>query len=474
MKAKQKYTSFLFILLLTLTQPACKKFVEVPDPIDQIPSDIVFDSESKAASAVRGLYGAMVGSTGGFFALYNGYAAGVSVALGVSADEITANSGTTFSEFFENNVNSSSGTNGNNLWGALYNLIFNANAVVENLAKSTGISESGKKQYGAEARFIRAANYFYLVNMYGNIPMPVTTNYQVNANLPNVPAADVYQLIISDLKYAQENLGTAYPGPQRLRANKYTASALLARVYLYREDWANAAATASLVIDGAGKSIYDIEPDLNKAFLTSSKEVILQLQQPGTNLYTWDGYVFISGGIPQYQITDALYNSFEAKDLRKTNWIKTNNVTNGGVTKGYNFPFKYKLNSGTGTVRTESMVFLRLSETYLIRAEARAKLGQLADAIKDLDVVRKRAGIDLIQDINPGINQSDLLDIIAHERFVELFTENGQRWLDLKRTGKADIVLRNKPNWRPEAKLFPIPLSDINFNPFLKQNPGYN
>ncbi|MNL65776.1 SusD family protein [compost metagenome] len=74
----------------------------------------------------------------------------------------------------------------------------------------------------------------------------------------------------------------------------------------------------------------------------------------------------------------------------------------------------------------------------------------------------------------PNASQVKLLDLIAHERFVELFTEYGHRWMDLKRTAKADDVLKDKPNWRAEAKLFPIPLDDINKNPFLSQNPGYN
>lgn len=466
-------TGLAFAICFILS--ACKKFVEVPEPIDQISTEVVFQNDSKAASAVRGLYGEMVGSTG-FFTSILGFSGAVQISAGVSADELTlSSSGNQFNEFFTNAISSSNGLNEGSIWGATYNVIYNANSVIESLAKSSGVTATGKKQLTAEAKFVRAANYFYLVNLYGNVPMPTGTDYRLNAVLPNVPADQIYALILDDLKFAVENLSPAYIGTQRLRANKYAAAALLARVYLYKKDWANAEAMATQVIEGAGKTVYDLETDLNKTFLTSSKEVILQLQQPGTNLYTWDGYNFISSGIPQYQITDTLYRSFEANDLRKTTWIKVNTVTTDNVPKNYYFPFKYKLNSGTGTIRTESMVFLRLSEVYLVRSEARAQQSKLSEAIADLDAVRKRAITTIpFPATNPATGKDGLLDLVAHERFVELFTEGGQRWLDLKRTDKADLVLGKKPNWRPESKLYPIPKGDIDKNPFLKQNPGYN
>lgn len=475
MKFNKIYSiSILTIFLLSSSLSGCKKFVEVPDPIDQIPSPATFSSDSKASSAVRGLYGVMLGSSRGFLAVNSGFAAGITLSLSASSDELQLNSGNMYSEFFDNNIAPASDTNGNNLWGPLYNVVFHANAIIENLATSTGVTDQGRKQLTAEAKFIRALNYFYLVNMYGNIPMPIATDYRVNVNLPNLPASEIYDLIISDLKYAQEYMPEAYPGLLRSRANKYAASALLARVYLYRGDWANAEAEASLLLTGKGKDLYNLEGDLNKVFLTTSKEVILQMYQPGTNLYTWDGYSIISSGIPQYQVTPNLFDSFENNDKRKTQWIKTNTITNAGTTNKYYHPFKYKLNSGTGTVKTEALVFLRLAEVYLIRAEARAKQSKLKDAIEDLDAVRIRAGIDPVDKINPDISQPALLDLIAHERFVELFTEMGHRWFDLKRTEKADEVLKYKSAWRPEAKLFPIPLSDTEANPLLKQNPGYN
>jgi hypothetical protein len=120
------------------------------------------------------------------------------------------------------------------------------------------------------------------------------------------------------------------------------------------------------------------------------------------------------------------------------------------------------------------MVF-RLAEQYLIRAEARAQQDNLIEAISDLDVLRNRAGISLIKNTTPGISKTNLLLAIEKERQVELFAEWGHRWLDLKRTNRADIVLApTKSKWSKDDTLYPIPTSEFNKNPRLgDQNPGY-
>src|SRR5690606_29156305 len=126
----------------------------------------------------------------------------------------------------------------------------------------------------------------------------------------------------------------------------------------------------------------------------------------------------------------------------------------------------------------EYSMMLRLGEQYLIRAEARAKQGNLASAISDLDAIRDRAGLPLIADINPAISQNALLDLILHEREVELFSEWGHRWFDLIRAGHADermvIVTPSKGGtWEITDQLLPIPYNEILLNVNLIQNPGY-
>lgn len=470
MKKYQHYkkAGIAAVLVLALAITGCKKFVEIDKPIDSIPTDVVFDNDIKADAAVRALYLGMVQSVN------TGFSGGFQCGLGASADELAVTAATNqFNDFYINSVSSSTSANANN-WNLLYSVIYNANQIINNIPLSTGMTAANKTRYMAEARFMRAAMYFYLINIYGDVPKVTSNDYQTNTNIARSPVNDIYDLITADLLYAQSNLPAAYlSSTQRARANRYAASALLARVYLYRQKWTDAEAAATDVITG-GSSLYAMENDLSKTFLLTSKEAILQLPPIATNAYVYEGFVFIpTTGAPNYTITDALYNSFETGDLRKTNWIKTYTVVTAGVSKTYNGLFKYKLNSGTGT-KTEGWIFLRASETYLIRAEARARQGNLSAAIADLDVVRGRSGIAKIAVTNPGISQTNLLSTIMHERFVELFEECGHRWFDLKRTGQADDVLKNKPNWRPEAKLMPIPANEIKYNPSMVQNPGYN
>jgi hypothetical protein len=126
---------------------------------------------------------------------------------------------------------------------------------------------------------------------------------------------------------------------------------------------------------------------------------------------------------------------------------------------------------GNGAPVTEYYMVLRLSEQYLIRAEARAAQGKISEAKQDLNQLRSRAGL-------AGTTANDpegLLAAIEQERRIELFSEWGHRFFDLKRWGKAGTVLGSlKPSsWQSGHELWPIPQNQINANPALKQNPGY-
>jgi hypothetical protein len=162
--------------------------------------------------------------------------------------------------------------------------------------------------------------------------------------------------------------------------------------------------------------------------------------------------------------------AFEPDDARLLNWVGSYDTGSEIVY----YPFKYKQLDQSTPLEEFSMV-LRLAEQYLIRAEARAQLDNLAGAISDIDVIRGRAALPLIQDNNPTISKEDLLTAIIHERQVELFTEGGLRWFDLKRTALADNVLSSiKAGWNATDKLYPIPQNEFGNNPQLgNQNPGY-
>jgi hypothetical protein len=461
MKFASKYILAGLLPLLSLT--GCKKFVQLDDPIDQVASNEVFNTDANAATAIRGIYSKMTSAVG------LGFAGGIQVQMDASADALKIQTATnSFYEYYTNTINSASTAN-KNLWNYFYYAIYSTNAAIEGIEASTGMTEAGKRLYTAEARFLRAWNYFYLVNAWGDVPLTTSSGFDYNNRLFRSAKEDVYEQIKSDLLYAQANLPPAYQGSYRIRANSYAATALLAKVYLYLGEWDNAAQQATTVLNNT--TDYALETDLTKTFLITSKEAIFRIEQPGNNAYTADGATFVPASAtstPNYTITDTLYKTFETGDKRKTNWVRT--ATLSGIT--YYSPYKYRVNSGTG-VPLESHMVLRLGEMYLIRAEARAQANQLPGAIADLDKVRSRAGLLLIATTKPGISQTNLLAAIAHERWVELFAENGDRWMDLKRTDKANSTLQYKPNWQTDAQLFPIPSLDIQYNNNLEQNHGY-
>jgi hypothetical protein len=163
-----------------------------------------------------------------------------------------------------------------------------------------------------------------------------------------------------------------------------------------------------------------------------------------------------------------LLASFEPGDLRMSNWVGVDSSTG---TKYY-YPFKYKV--ATGSTLTEYSMVIRLAEMFLIRAEARAWQNNITGGQADLNVIRARAGLPA----TTASTRQDLIDAILHERQVELFTEWGHRWLDLKRTGTIDqvmniVTLQKGGSWVSNQQLYPIPAKEIQNNPNLSQNPGY-
>jgi hypothetical protein len=458
MKASSKILLFIFAACPAINF-SCKKLIEIDAPRDQLTAVTVFSSDNTATAAMVGLYSQLMNLNNNF-----GNSA-TSIYAGLSADEIynTATS-SEVQQFRLNTLASTNATMRSIFWQRVYGYIYQDNAIIEGLNTSTTINPSLKKQLLGEAKFMRAFFYFYLVNLFGDVPLQLSTDYRINAVMPRSDAASVKAQITSDLLDAQQLLAANYPSAGPVRPNKWAATALLSRVYLFNKEWANAEAQATAVISSGS---YSIQSDLNKVFLAGSSEAILQLLPVAPGFNTYEGFNFIPfSGIPPYGITDDLLSAFETGDQRKQNWLTFNLVG----TTAYYYPFKYKVRNG-GTI-TENYTLLRLAEQYLIRAEARAQQNNLTGATADINIIRSRAALASLPN---SLTASQLLTAIEKERRIELFAEWGHRWLDLKRTNRADVVLSllKGPNWQSTDALYPIPLNEIKLNPFLTQNPGY-
>jgi len=329
------------------------------------------------------------------------------------------------------------------------------------------MTTAGKKQLVGEAKFLRAFMFFNLVNYMGEVPLALDPTELNNSFLPRSSVEAVYAQIITDLTDAESSLPETYAGTAALkvRVNKWAAAALLARVYLYKKDYANAEAEATKVI---GSGVYTMSA-LSNTFINTSSETILQFftttgaSSFGSSYRTSSSANNVAP--PTFALHTSVVNAFEAGDNRKTAWVDS---TTYNTVKYYRLN-KYKL--VTATAGNEYNVFLRLTEQYLIRAEARAQQQtNLTGAKDDLNAVRNRAGLGNTTAAGYG----DVLTAVAQERKVELFGEFAHRWFDLKRTNQATTVLSPlKSAWKATSVLMPIPYNQRLLNTNLSQNDGY-
>ncbi|PUZ28558.1 RagB/SusD family nutrient uptake outer membrane protein [Chitinophaga parva] len=451
----------LIISFAAFGSPSCKKFLSAKTPTQYTsqPSQLKNDSDANAAAV--GIYEQLSGTTSGFSSGQRS----IAVLCGLYSDELQNFSpAPELLQFYFNSIAPTNSIN-RSLWSDLYKVIYQCNNLLEGLNNNSSISPSLNSQLQGESLFFRAYFYFYLVNLYGGVPLALSSNYAVNDSLSRSSMNVVYGQIWRDLITAASLLSDDYAGDgERIRANKSAAEALLSRVSLYTGDYSQCISSSSNVISRNNQ--YQLCTQPSQVFLKNSNEAILQLKPvlPGFN--TADAEVFILPRIPMLvALQDGLVNSFDSTDSRKSEWIGAY-VSSG---QSNYFPFKYRKRTFEGL--SEYLMMLRLTELYLNRAEAYAHLGYTDSALRDLNMIRARAS--LLADSPMG--QQDLLRAIYAERRRELFTEWGHRWFDLKRTGMIDSVMTAMRGsaWRPSAQLFPIPATEIALNPHIVQNPGY-
>jgi len=460
MKKFNKYIYCCLVTTVILQASSCSKFLEVETPVGEVSSSTVFNSESSAQAAVVGLY-SQVMVTNNYF--LNG---GLSLYGGLYADELyNTSANSNYDPFKSSSLTSANSIVSNNLYRFAYNYIYQANLILENLPEAR-ISDNNKLRYTGEMFFMRSLCYFYLVNLWGDVPLILSTDQEVNRIATRTNKLDIYKQLISDLLQAEIQLKDQSTDVEKSRPDLYAVKLLLSRAYLYQKDYRNAFAKADEVIQ-SGK--YSLEQDLTKVFLAGSKETILQFRPLGPNFNTAEGFTFLpssSTASPTISLFANWMKTFESTDQRQTQWVTKR--TSGSV--NYYFPAKYKIRSNA--VKTEFNIALRLAEAYLIRSESNFRLNNYENAITDLNVIRKRAGLtDLPLDL--PANQYE--ETLMQERSHEFFAEWGHRWLDLKRWDKAAVILSSvKTEWNAYKELFPIPNYEIIRNTKMTQNEGYN
>jgi hypothetical protein len=489
MKTLYKNISTLPLLLLFLIGTSgCKKFVTVDTPITQVSTESAFKSDANAASVVTGILAQMA----------NGYLFGYNIGATsfyaeLSADNLVINPDgrQDLAAWYQNSLDPTYTSIGNAYWERIYTMMYSINSSIEGLTDNKDLTPAVTKRLLGEAYFLRGFCYFYLVNLYGDVPLVLTSGYKINSRIARSSTSDVYNQIVLDLGKAEGLLDNNYVAAdaititdKRLRPNLAAVNALQARVYLYIKNYVAAETAASKVI--AQSSLFSFT-DLSATFLANSAETIWALQPVNLGFNTEEGYFYVlppEG--PDYarpsHLSDSFMQSFEAGDDRKNKWVDTVIV---GTTI-FPYPVKYKVSYVDGSKNiTEYPIVLRLAEQYLVRAEARNEQGNTTGAIDDLNALRTRSRATTTVDIpnplpnlNTMLGQSDLRTAILKERRVELFAEWGHRWFDLKRSGTIDGVMTEAEKykggtWASFKALYPIPISEILVNTLLTQNPGY-
>ncbi|MCE7053603.1 RagB/SusD family nutrient uptake outer membrane protein [Algoriphagus sp. AGSA1] len=380
-------------------------------------------------------------------------------------------------------------------WDSFYQGIRNANLVIEKAPLSEVLTEDEKNSYSAEAKFLRALTYFDLVRNWGGIPLRTAENID-QKDVPKSSVEEVYELILSDLEAAEMYLPAS--AAESGRPTVWAAKTLLADVYLQLEEYEMAKNKAQEVINEGTyqlvqiASVDDIREKIFGATLVTSSEEIFAfkftrqtgqgnglpwiLNHPSTGLYNFGGAYAHYG-----DATNPFYKGWEDGDLRKGLWqVVDFGLGDSTIVNGKYAEPQAVDNTGAGN----DLPVYRYPELLLIFAEASARVdGLTGENLEAVNQVRRRAfGLDpmVVSEMDYSIEVltlEDFLDIILQEKAYETQFE-GKRWLDLKRTGRAEeFVMKNKGLSIAEKHyLWPIPLDELNFNEAMSpadQNPGY-
>lgn len=518
-----------FMALLMLFSSSCSQdFIDVPAEGTPTIGDY-YDSDQKVDNATNGLYGLVWFNMNkeGFYGITDVISGNMYADIYNDFGKFTDLSFTNTSRYISDS------------WRSCFGAIANSNAYISNLPQSVGpnVSKASLNNALGECHFIRAFSYFFLVRLWGNVPIiENNADYSKNFVIPSNPTEDVYKFIENDLKFAIANLKTKNRGSDytsNAHVSSGSAKALLAKVYLYQKKYDLARQMAQEVINSGEFKLLGGEELPTKSFAdlflqknNNNEESIFAWQWTGTGGY-FDGNFTNTLFAPENRLVETTYsgqiapsqdlinNVFENGDKRRIETFMLPgdfypNLTYAatldiGAPKilGYTFDIKYEAQkSGAGLKKyvigkenlpitgafnpvnngesSMNSYMMRYAELLLIHAEAilGSQTGSTSDAsaLKSFNAVRKRAGLPAKAVIS--------FDDIFKERRAELACE-GDYYFDLGRLpfakAKAILEAQNRGNREAEkhititasSLLLPYPADDLTKNPKLTQVAPY-
>ncbi|MGV8095374.1 MAG: RagB/SusD family nutrient uptake outer membrane protein [Mangrovibacterium sp.] len=511
MKFVNKITKLSCIVLVMIAF-SCQDLVE--DPKGSLVSESFFKTENDLQAAVTACYRPLINNPWGAIISTRAW-----IPL-MGGDDLTTHPAWNkadfreFDRFVGQNLNS--GLMGS-AWQNQYKIVQSVANVMENYEK-VNAREDIKLGLVAQARFLRAFAYYWMVRIYGDLPLVTTVATDLNIELS--PVSAIYDLIVEDLTFAANNLPDSYPGAPG-KPNKWTAKSLLASVYLTMAGWplkdtskyALAASTAKDVIDNGPyvllpnfKDLWLMKNDNNAEFIWTVQVVGIEGNPAMSTIgglptmpdeeNGWDDVFFEIGFMNRFPAGPRKDATFHTKFLKTQNGVVVDTIDYTESITGHPFIAKYRdgaLNWEKETFTHDYMTprninYLRFAEILLTYAEANAMAGTGPDAscYDAINRVRTRAGLP---NLTPGLSQIAFRDAVVDERGWELAAEYS-RWFDLVRTEKveefnaldkkAPATATSPGDLTPLAPvnkskyLSPIPYDEILLNPNLANGTKYN
>ncbi|MDR7132380.1 hypothetical protein J2X69_004747 [Algoriphagus sp. 4150] len=525
---KKTYILYLGILL---SATSCDSFLE-EKPRDEVATNQYFSRPEHARDAVNALYrrGAMqmyqTGVYSGARAMFGPYLSGFvdndykGQEFHVQRGQTMTFDGLNLSDYF------------NSMWSDIYAGISRSNNAIKYIPTTPGLPEADAERYMAEAKFFRAMNYYYLVRMFGDVPL-ITEPYESLENLflERTPAAQIYELIVDDLNAAIGGSGLANVAmsDNSGRISKTVAQTVLAEVYLTmsgaaigENNYANSAEVAKAIINSG---VHSLEQHTMTAGgeLASEGSAYNKLKSsvsiPQEYIYYFEfdetiannGYPAISYPVtlaPQlafaitnnaYGPTPPLLNSYDkANDLRvqEKQYFHSSITKDGQVIEFATSPYMWvdEEAANTSALSSKDKVIYSYADVLLIAAEAIAKSeGVTTEAVDYLTQIRARAlwktDASAIRSQLSGLSVDEFVEEVWKERVRELVFEF-PIWFDVMRTRKMPAPTDNgsgeinfidavgSVNYfngpiKEANMLFPLPEQELQRNPSLTQNPGY-
>ncbi len=375
----------------------------------------------------------------------------------------------------------------NDFWKLQYKGITQCNLVLGNIEK-VSMPEANRKRISGEALFLRAYYYFLLTQVFGEVPLYVKITPPDQLKIAKSPVSVIHQQIIADCEQAAAYLPTTYAASDKGRATKGAALALAAKTSLYDNNYAK---VLSYVNQLKALNVYALVKDYRENFMKltqNNSESVWEIQHTNLELGVgnflnqwWASKKFLGYGFAE--VTADYVKAFEANDPRLKFTVAMNNDPYFGLVYKNSFssttfsPRKFIQADAELTQKADGDInypAIRYAEVLLWEAEAQVELGNLSEALVPLEIVRARArSQSALMNVLPKINSNDqtvLRAAVRKERQVELGFEL-HRFFDLVRWGVAETVLLGFQKGKHE--FFPIPQTEIDLNPALKQNNGY-